>query len=146
MNRTQLETVIARRCGSMLTAAGMLITPQSHSDDLSDPIGWALRTLGVTPSDPTSPSDTEVASIASALTDKLLDYTELRALQNAATRYVAVDESSEGQSISHDQLRKAIEQAAERKRVSIEQTYGVITPPLRTGRVRLFFQESAPDA
>ena len=137
MNRTQLETVIARRCGSMLTAAGMLITPQSHSDDLSDPIGWALRTLGVTPSDPTSPSDTEVASIASALTDKLLDYTELRALQNA---------SSEGQSISHDQLRKAIEQAAERKRVSIEQTYGVITPPLRTGRVRLFFQESAPDA
>lgn len=146
MNRTQLETVIARRCGSMLTAAGMLITPQSHSDDLSDPIGWALRTLGVTPSDPTSPSDTEVASIASALTDKLLDYTELRALQNAATRYVAVDESSEGQSISHDQLRKAIENAAERKRIMIEQSYGVIAPPMTNGRIRLHFQETYPDA
>jgi hypothetical protein len=146
VNRPQLETIIVRRCGSLVAQAGFTLTPLATSDDLSDPIDWALRQLGVTPADPTNPSSAEVAQIAASNTDRLLDYTELRALESAATRYVGVDVTSSGESRSDNQIRQALITAVRDKRALIERTYGIVAPPLVHGRVNLHFQETYPDA
>jgi hypothetical protein len=145
MNRKQVETIINNRCGSLLQQAGMLITPISSSDCLSDPIAWGLSVVGVTAVDILQPSDADLASVPAASNYKLIDYIELKALENAAQRYTGVDTSSQGESRSDNQIRQALVGAVERKRSLISMSYGVLAPPLVQGRVPLFFQESYPE-
>lgn len=143
MNREDVDTLIDRRCGALLRQCGLALVPSGGDNvDLSDPIAWALRQCGVSVASPVAPTEDEIASIGASLTDKFLDHTELRALESALTRYLGVDESSEGQSQRHNQLAARIERAITRKREQIARDYGTSAATLTAGAISLSFQET----
>ena len=80
--RTQAETLLIKRVGPLLEAVDLdSETIQGDNKDLNGPIGWALRQLEISVSDPTSVSDTDMASLADADLDHFLDLAELRVME-----------------------------------------------------------------
>lgn len=73
-------TVILKRVGPLMTAAGMEV--DDHDPDLDDPFAWATRQLGHTTADVSDVTDAEMASVAVADYDNFLDLAEYRTLQN----------------------------------------------------------------
>jgi len=82
LTRTIAETILVKRLGPMMTAAGMAVTIIGTNADLNDPLAWATRQLGHTTADPSTVTDAELASVAVANYDDFLDLAEYRALQN----------------------------------------------------------------
>jgi hypothetical protein len=43
--RAQVEQILVKRCGPLMTKAGMAVTFAGANIDLADPIAWGLRQL-----------------------------------------------------------------------------------------------------
>jgi len=82
LTRVIAETIMVKRLGPMMTAAGMAVTIVGTNADLNDPLAWATRQLDHATANADTVTDAELASVAVADYDDFLDLAEYRTLQN----------------------------------------------------------------
>lgn len=143
--RAGIESVLIRRCGRLLTAAGLDGTTISGAnEDLNDPIGTAIRQLAGHVADLTAVTDSDVSSIDADNLDALLDLAELRSLESALGNLDVVDVSVGPEREALGQLGTRLERAIERKRAHVERDHGIGVTTLTAGVIRLGFQQRNP--
>lgn len=122
--RAQLESTLARRRGRWMSEVGMdSETVTGKNADLNDPLGWGIRQCGGSVSNIASVSDADVQTVSTADIDQLLDYAELKLLENILGNYEGVDVSGLPMSQGGDQFGKRVTKAIEDKRAYIEKQY-----------------------
>ncbi len=144
ITRTQVERVLIRRCGKLLTAAGLDgATSNGTNDDLDDPIGSALRALGLSVADLSAVADTDLAAVTDAQIDQLLDVAELRTLETIEGNLDQVDITIGPRSESLNQLAKQVRTKIDAKRAALAAEYGTGVAGL--GMTAVVDNWSAPD-
>jgi hypothetical protein len=142
LTRATIEAVLIRRCGSLLTALGLDGTTAGGTNaDLNDPIGWALRQMGVVLTTALTVADVDVELVASADYDQLLDLAELRTLETLLTHPDLVTVRVDDLQKNWSDLGKRIETAITRKRAQMARDYGTGLGTLTAGVIGLGFQE-----
>ena len=131
----KVKTLLQTRIGGKLSAAGMT------GSDLDEPIGWALRQMGIYSDDPTAITDGDVEKVLSDYLDKLLDYAELRTLENISGNLAYVDISVGSRRESLSQLQAQVEQAIVRITDRVNRLYGYSAGVLTGGAIDLDFTE-----
>src|SRR5215212_491512 len=117
VTRANIETILIRRCGKLLSAAGLDGTTVSGANaDLNDGIGSALRTLGYTVASLVSVADSDVSVVADSEIDQLLDLAELRTLESVAGNLDKVTIQSEDQRKQWSDLAARLETTITRMR------------------------------
>lgn len=89
--RANIEAILVKRCGSMMSLVNMAVTTVGSNADLNDPIGYALRWGGYTVADISTVSDSDIDEIEDTDLDMVLDVAELRILQSVQGNYTLVD-------------------------------------------------------
>ncbi len=142
LTRANIEAVLVRRCGRLLTAAGLDSTTISGANaDLNDPIGWAIRQCAGTVASLVLVADTDIATVAESDLDKLLDLAELRTLESIQENNDLVDIQSDDQRKAWAALGTRLELIIARKRASVARIYGTLQGTLTAGTINLSFQQ-----
>lgn len=124
LTRAAIEKILVRRCGALLTEAGLDgTTDDGTNHDLNDPIGWAIRNAGGSVDDVTAVVDDDTARVATDDIDKCLDLAELRTLESISGNLPRVDIESGPFSQKFNQLRVGLEQRIARKRKQVKSDY-----------------------
>jgi len=124
--RAQYETILLKRLGALLTAAGLDGTNHSGANaDLNDPLGYAVRKLGGTVVNLVSVDDTDLATVAASKLDALLDVAQLRTMENVSGNYVLVDNKTGPYSQNLSQVKTALQADIDKLRTKIETEYGI---------------------
>jgi hypothetical protein len=142
LTRANVEAILVRRCGRLLTAADLDGTTVSGSNaDLSDPIASALRALGYTVASRVAVVDGDLSGVDTADEEALLDVAELRALESALQNFDATDLTVGPRTEKLDQIGKRLENAVTRKRAQVQRDYGIGLSTLEGGVITLSFQQ-----
>lgn len=146
VTRANIESVLIRRVGRLLTAAGLDGTTINGTNaDLNDPISSALRVLNYTVSSIASVTDTDLLPVTDAHINYLLDVAELRTLESILGNLDLVDIRVGPRSESLSQLADQVQKAIERKTRHITRMYGVGLGGLVAGKIALSFQQDADE-
>jgi hypothetical protein len=138
LTRRNIEVLLIRRLGALLTEAdldGSTLDGANH--DLADPIGWAVRQCGGTVANFVSVADDDVATVAAADYDKLLDLAEYRTLQSVSGNLAVVDIQIGPRKESLSQLGEQVEQRLARKLKQIQMDYDFGLGALEAGVIGL---------
>lgn len=143
ITRANAETILIRRAGALLTAAGLDgSTGDGTNADLNDPIGWALRQLGYSVASPAIVTDTDVAAVTDSTLDQFLDLAELRVLETAhSAALTLVDTAAGSLRESLGQMAAGLEKRLERLASRLERLYGVGLAGLTGGYLTMEFAE-----
>ena len=57
LTRANLEVILVKRCGALMTFAGLAVTVVGANDDLSDPLAAAMRASGYELASPVTVAD-----------------------------------------------------------------------------------------
>lgn len=115
ITRVQVEQLMSRRIGAYLAEAGM--TAEGGVNPwLTDPLGWALRALGMPPASLVDVDDADLAGITAEYVDALLDLVELRALEAALTNLTDVTVSAGPLSVKPGELPDRLRELVTAKR------------------------------
>ena len=142
LTRANTEQILIRRCGKLLTAAGLDgTTVAGNNADLNDPLGWALRKSGYSVASVAAIADADLAAVSADDTDKLLDLAELRALETILGNLDDVDITLGQRSESLSQLSAQVEKKLTRLQARVEKAYGVGIGTLQAGMITNLFAE-----
>jgi hypothetical protein len=139
LTRAQAETILVRRVGGLLSAAGLAVTTAGSNADLNDPLAWAIGQAGGTVSDRSAVVDADLVTVSGD--DQLLDLAELRALETVAGNLATVDVTFGPHSEKLGQLGSRLELLIARKRKQVAADHGVGAPALEAGVVTLAFAQ-----
>ena len=103
----------------------MAVTYAGANADLNAPIGYAIRIAGGTVAAPSLVTSTDVATVASADLDLLLDVAELRTLENILAHYALVDAKAGPVEAKSSQLADRLERRIAQIRTWLAQAYGI---------------------
>lgn len=78
-----------------LAVAGIVVTGPSPRASLSGPIAAGLYAVGISPVDPSNPSDADMTGVTTALWPKFIAFAEQALLQSAAAAVAVLPESLE---------------------------------------------------
>lgn len=146
ITRSEAERVLVNRCGALLTVAGLNgVTNDGSNDDLNDPIGVALRTLGYSVASISKVQDSDLASLADADLDKFLDVAELRTLQSVLGNLDKVDIDAGPFSAKYGQLPRQLERRIDRLQEKLEVEYGLGASVLDIDVINLNFAMHGDD-
>jgi hypothetical protein len=123
--RADIETTLVSRAGDWLAKAGMAVTTAGSNADLTDAIAWGVRQAGYTLASDSDVTDSDLSSVASTATDRLIDLAELRMLRTIYQNYVKVDVAAPAAGAKLDQLRQAMRQAIADKKAQIAADYAI---------------------
>jgi len=147
ITRSILETILVRRCGKWLIAAGLDgTTVNGTNPDLNDPIGYAARKLGLTVANPTSVSDGDLAALNLDELDKLLDVAEYRALQTVLENFEAVTLEVGGRHEHYSEFADRLQKLIALKALRLEKDYGLGQGTLDIGVIQLDFAQHSDSA
>lgn len=121
-------------------------TVDGTNGDLSDPIRTGLGSLGVACADPTSPADADLAALATADLDQLLDVAEYRCLQSVLGNLDEVNEQAGTDRKDFGQFAAALQVTIAALLTSLQQTYGVGLMAPSIGTLDYNFAESGDPA
>lgn len=143
LTRATFEQLLLRRLSGLMSEAGMdVISNLGNNPDLNDPIGWAIRQCSGTVADFTTVANTDVATVAAADYDKLLDLAEYRTLQSISGNLAVVDIQVGSRRESLDQLVERVEARIARKLKQLQQDYGFSLGTLEAGVIGLDFMQT----
>lgn len=142
ITRAQAETILVRRAGSLMSEAGLAVTIAGSNADLNDPIGWAVRQLGLTVATITSVADSDLSGVSADDYDQFLDLAEYRLLQNISGNLAVTDLEVGPRNEKLDQLVNRLEQRITRKKAQLQQDYGFGLGSLTAGVISLGFMET----
>lgn len=141
ITRANVEAILVKRAGALMSKVGFAVTVVGSNADLNDPIGWGVRQAGGTVSDYSSVTDTDVATVATADYDKMLDFAELRLLENIVGNLDDVDVTLGPRSEKLSQLLKTLQERKEEQEKKLETTYGYNVSSLSGGVITETFAE-----
>lgn len=142
LTRANIEAIVIRRCGKLLTAAGLDGTTVSGANtDLNDPIGWAVRQCGSTVANLALVADGDLAGVSAETYDQLLDLAELRALQSISQNLSDVNMAAGPLRQDLGQLSDQVDKKIERKVAQIQRDYGLGLGTLEAGVIGLDFMQ-----
>jgi hypothetical protein len=142
LTRATLEAILVQRTGPLLTAAGMDgVTMDGSNLSLNDPIGFAVRKLGLTVVNLANLGDGDLTAVPATDYDQLLDLAEYRTLESILGNLDDVNISVGSRSESLGQLSDQMEKKMERLAGRIQREYGLGVGSLSAGVIRLGFQE-----
>ncbi len=142
MTRAQTETILVKRAGPLLVAAGMDgATVDGTNADLNDPIGRAIRHLGYIVGSIVAISDADVAQVTEAQYDEYLDVGTLMVLESILGNLDDCDITVGPRSEKLSQLAAQVERKINRltTRLLAACGYGLAIPVARV--IRLSFAE-----
>ena len=145
VTRANVEAVTVKRCGSLMSAAGLAVTVAGSNADLNDPIGWAIRQAGGTVASPASVTDADVLTVSDAMLDAFLSLAELRTLENAAGNYALVDITAGPEKESLSQLAGVFAARIAALDKKIQAQYGIGGAQMQTGILTLNFATKDDD-
>lgn len=146
LTRAAAETILIRRLGGLLTGAELDGTTASGSNtDLNDPIGWAVRRCGGSVVNFASVADADVATVASADYDQLLDLAEFRTLVSISGNLAVVSITVGPRREELSDLVDLVEKRLARKRKQIESDYAFGLGTLEAGVISLDFASKGTD-
>lgn len=125
LTRANIETILVKRCGPLMTAAGMATTVLGSNADLNDPIGYAVRKTGGSVTSFVAVADADIAGVDELGYDQLLDLAELRTLETILGNLDDVDLRVGPRDEKFSQLRTDTEKRMERLQKRIEKEYGI---------------------
>lgn len=127
ITREQLDTIMVRRIGSLLTECNMDgTTTDGTNTDLVEPLRWALAQAGYSTASIVDVTNTDLLSVATTDLDKLLDLFELRCLESASTKFTNVDEVAGPRERKYSQLGRRLADLINDKSKLIESEHGII--------------------
>ncbi len=142
LTRAQVEAILIRRCGKLLTAAGLDGTTITGTNaDLNDPIGAAIRQCGGSVADIAAVADGDLAGIGADLYDQLFDLAELRTLESISGNLDDVNVQAGAIREDLGQLSDQVDRKIERKRAQAQRDYGVGLGTLEAGVLALDFMQ-----
>lgn len=141
LTRSQFESVLVKRAGALMSEAGMETNMDGTNADLSDPMGYAVRQLGYTLADITTPATGDLTQVLDSEVDQLFDVAELRLLESILQGYTLVDITMGPRKESLGQLRDSLEKTVTRKRALVSALYGTGGGTLSGGSLNLNFQQ-----
>lgn len=144
VTRANLESILVQRCGRLMSFVGMAITTAGANASLNDPIGYALRQAGFTVANIASVADADVASVTAAELDEVLDYAELRTLENVEGNFDAVDIANGPEKENFSQVQKTLDGRISKLNDKIAITYGT-GAVLETGTITYDFATHGDD-
>ena len=124
LTRAQVETVLIKRCGQLMAQAELEITTAGSNSDLNDPIGYALRRIGLMPANISNISDSDFVLLNTDDLDKLFDIAELRTLKNIQGNLTMVDTTTGPLTEKLSQLGASLEKQITRVENKIAEEYG----------------------
>lgn len=140
VTRANVESVLIRRVGAWLTAAGLDGTTVNGTNaDLNDPIAQALLQAGYSVADITSVTSTDLAAVPDANVPMVLDLAELRALETTAQALSSMEVSGFGFSVK---TSSGVNDAIARLIARLRQRYGIGGGALTGGTLSLDFAET----
>jgi hypothetical protein len=125
LTRAQFEAIMVQRIGGWLANAGLPITVIGTNEALNDPLGYAIRIAGGTVTSYALVADADVATVADAKLDMLLDLAELRALENVLSNFALVDVKAGPVEAKQSQFADRLERVIARLRSQIAVRYGI---------------------
>lgn len=142
MTRANVEVLLIRRCGALMTAAGLDGTTVDGTNvDLNDPIGVAIVAVSGTVASRVLVTATDVATVAAADYDEFLDVVEYRVLESVLGNLGKVDITVGPRQENLSQLATRLEKTIERKRKDLHDKYGYAVGTLEAGYITLDFAE-----
>lgn len=141
LTRAQVETILVKRCGAMMSVAAMSVLTTGSNADLNDPIGYALRKSGFSVADPTSVSTADLAAVSNDDLDQVLDIAEYRTLESilsAVNQFVDTSTGPYRQSLS--QYADTLEKRITRLKTQIDNEYGTLGE-VEIGSIQLDFAD-----
>lgn len=140
LTRIDAETILIRRCGAKMVAAGMDgVTIVGTNVDVIDPLVSALLAMGYSPASIAAVTNTDLAAVDDI--NQILDRAELRLLQNIAGNLVMVDITVGPRRESLSQLSEWVEKQITRIEARNAKAYGDSLGTLSGGSISLDFQE-----
>lgn len=147
LTRAQAEQLLITRMGRLMAAAELDTTTTTGANtDLTDPIGWALRQLGISVPNITSVTDADVAQVQDANQDLFFDLAELRTLETIGGNLDLVDLQVGPRSEKLSQLVGQVERAISRKHAQLKTRHGWGLGTLTGGSILLTFQDNTEAA
>jgi len=141
ITRANVEVVLCKRLGPLLTAAGMATTCVGSNADLNDPIGWAIRQADYTVASIALVADADLVGVASDDYDQVLDLAEYRMLETIQGNLDDVDVQVGPRREALSQLADQVQQKLERLEARIGRLYGVGLASLEAGYLTMNFAE-----
>ncbi len=140
--RANVELILVQRTSGWLANAGLAITTAGANASLNDAIGYGIRIAGGTVASYALVTDADVATVADADLDKMLDVAELRALETVLSNFVLVDAKAGPVEAKSSQFADRLMKVIDRLRMQLAFRYGIEgAPTLTTGVITLNFPE-----
>lgn len=134
------ETILVDRLGPMMAVAEMAVTIVGTNGDLDDPLAWATRGVGGSTATHNTVTDAELALVATADLDDLVNLAEWRTLKNIQGALNAVDITTGPRSEKLSQFADKVQQMLDNLEPTIE-GLGVLTAAMTAGYISLDFAE-----
>ncbi|RIK41607.1 MAG: hypothetical protein DCC55_11360 [Chloroflexi bacterium] len=129
--RSDVEFILTKRLAGYLGRAEMAVPAGDENEHLTDPIGWALRQLGYSPASLIAIGDVDVAAVAAAHIDALLDLAELRTMESMLTNLDDVSVKGGPVEARWGELRADLLKALPKKRSDVAAMWGhLLATPL----------------
>jgi len=120
LTRAILETIITKRVGALMEAAGMIVTTTGVNYDLHDPLAWANRMVGGTSTYASTVEDADLAKVAAADYDDFIDLAEYRTLKNILGNLDDVDITAGPRSEKLSQLADHVQKMVEARQPFVD--------------------------
>jgi hypothetical protein len=119
LTRANAETVVVSRVGGLMEFVELTVTYAGSNSDLDEPLAWAARRMGISLSDPTTVTDSELSGLSGDDIDDYLDLAEYRALEKIQGNLDLVDVTAGPRSEKLSQIANQVEKmlSARRDRV-----------------------------
>lgn len=117
LTRANAEYVVVSRVGGLMEFVELTVTYAGSNSDLDEPLAWAARRMGISLSDPTTVTDSELSGLSDI--DDYLDLAEYRTLEKIQGNLDLVDVTAGPRSEKLSQIASQVEKmlSARRDRV-----------------------------
>lgn len=98
LTRSNIETEVVSELGPLMTLAGKSITTSGTNEDLNGPLAFALQALAITPNNPASVTDGDVANLDNSQFSAVCQLTEYYVLKKCLDSLVIPNEKAQDRS------------------------------------------------
>ena len=145
ITRAQCEQELVRRAKKKMLAVDMSVVVDGTNDDLSGPLAFAARVVGLTLASPITVTTAELANLSDDDIDELLDRAELRLFENIEGNIDTVDIKLGPHWEAKNQLAEQLQKKITSLRAAISSKYGDDTGTLTAGSLLLDFASKHDD-
>ncbi len=146
ITRANFEFILIARIGGIMTACGLDGTAAGGTNtDLNDPIGYGIRQSDGTVAAWELVTTADIATVAAADQEQMIDLAELRGLQNCMSNLALVDIEVGERNVKYNQLSTRLKDLIQNKQESVDNLYDFAVASVSSAVWDLNFAEHDED-